>query len=61
MGKLDDQMTGDLILKAYSPHTQRAYLGCVRHFVRHSMRSPQEMGETEVRNFLLHLVWERAK
>jgi len=35
MGKLHDQMEGDLILKAYSPHTQRAYLRCVRHFARH--------------------------
>jgi len=59
MGKLHDQMEGDLILKAYSPHTQRAYLRCVRHFARHYMRSPEEMGETEVRNFLLHLVRER--
>ena len=59
MGKLHDQMKGDLILKAYSPHTQRAYLRCVRHFASHYMRSPEEMGETEVRNFLLHLVRER--
>ena len=59
MGKLHDQMKEDLLLKAYSPHTQRAYLGCVRQFVRHYMRSPQEMGEQEVRNFLLHLVRDR--
>jgi integrase/recombinase XerD len=59
MGKLHDQMKEDLLLKAYSPHTQRAYLGCVRQFVRHYMRSPQEMGEQEVRDFLLHLVRDR--
>jgi site-specific recombinase XerD len=59
MGKLHDQMRDDLILKAYSPHTQRAYLRCVRHFAKHYMRSPEEMGETEVRNFLLHLVRDR--
>jgi integrase/recombinase XerD len=52
-------MKGDLILKAYSPHTQRAYLRCVRHFASHYMRSPEEMGETEVPNFLLHLVRDR--
>jgi hypothetical protein len=28
MGKLHDQMKEDLLLKAYSPHTQRAYLRC---------------------------------
>ncbi len=59
MGKLHDQMRDDLILKAYSPHTQSAYLRCARHFASHYMRSPEEMGETEVRNFLLHLVRER--
>ena len=59
MGKLHDQMEGDLILKAYSPHTKRAYLRGVQQFVRHYMRSPEEMGETEVRNFLLYLVRDR--
>jgi len=59
MGKLHDQMEGDLILKAYSPHTKRAYLRCVQQFVRQYMRSPEEMGETEVRNFLLYLVRDR--
>ena len=59
MGKLHDQMREDLLLKAYSPHTQKSYLRCARHFVRHYMRSPQEMGEKEVRDFLLHLVRDR--
>ena len=59
MGKLHDQMKEDLLLKAYSPHTQRAYLGCARHFARHYIRSPQEMGEQEVRDFLLHLLRDR--
>ena len=59
MGKLHDQMQEDLLLKAYSPHTQRAYLGCARHFARHYLRSPEEMGEQEIRDFLLHLVRDR--
>ena len=59
MGKLHDQMQEDLLLKAYSPHTQRAYLRCARHFASHYMRSPEEMGEQEIRGFLLHLVRER--
>jgi site-specific recombinase XerD len=59
MGKLHDQMSEDLVLKAYSPHTQRAYLRCARHFAKHYMRSPEEMGAQEVRDFLLHLVRDR--
>lgn len=59
MGKLHDQMQEDLVLKAYSLHTQKAYLRCARHFVKHYMRSPEEMGQQEVRGFLLHLVRDR--
>jgi integrase/recombinase XerD len=59
MGKLHDQMQEDLLLKAYSPHTQRAYLRCARHFASHYMRSPEEMGDQEIRGFLLHLVRDR--
>jgi integrase/recombinase XerD len=59
MGKLHDQMKEDLLLKAYSPHTMRSYLRCARRFAEHYMRSPEEMGEQEVRDFLLFLVRDR--
>ena len=59
MGKLHDRMKGDLLLKAYSPHTQSAHLRCARHFASHYMRSPEEMGEKEIRDFLLHLIRDR--
>ncbi len=52
-------MQEDLLLKAYSPHTQRNYLRCARHFAKHYLRSPEDMGEQEVRGFLLHLVQDR--
>jgi len=42
MGKLHDRMQEDLLLKGYSPHTQKAYLRCARHFVSHYMRSPDQ-------------------
>jgi integrase/recombinase XerD len=59
MGKLHDQMREDLLLKAYSPNTMRSYLRCARHFAKHYMRSPEEMGDQEVRDFLLYLVRDR--
>lgn len=59
MGKLHDQMKADLVLKRFSPHTQKNYLRCVRHFAKHFMRSPDQMGHGEVRQFLLHLVQDR--
>jgi integrase/recombinase XerD len=59
MGKLRDQMKADLSLKGYSPHTQRSYLRCAGEFARHFMRPPADMGEEEIRQFLLHLIEER--
>ena len=59
MGKLHDRMKGDWLLQGYRPHTQSADLRCARHFASHYMRSPEEMGEQEVRGFLLHLIRDR--
>jgi len=59
MGKLHEQMKADLTLKGYSEHTRGAYLRHLRKFAKHFMRSPAELGEEEIRAFLLHLVEER--
>jgi integrase/recombinase XerD len=59
MGKLQEQMKADLLLKRYSPHTTRSYLRCIRDFAKYFMRPPAEMGEAEIRQFLLHLTQER--
>jgi len=59
MGQLRDRMAEDLRLAGYSGETIRNYLHCAKHFAKHFMRSPAEMGETEVRTYLLHLLDER--
>lgn len=55
MGKLQTRMQEDLALKGLSPKTCKAYIWAVRRFVKWHMRSPAEMGEPEVRQYLLHL------
>lgn len=50
-----DRMVADLELANYSPNTIKEYLRCSDTFVQHYMREPTELGETEVRCFLLHL------
>lgn len=55
MGKLRDRMAADLRLRNLRPSTRESYLGCVRKFAGYHMRSPAEMGEKEVRDFLVHL------
>ena len=56
MGKLRDRMEQDLRLGGYSPATQRIYLLYAREFARYYMRSPADMGEEEIRAYLLHRI-----
>lgn len=56
MGRLYDQMKMDLELKNFSPKTVSCYLHWMVQFVRHYGRSPAEIGEEEIRNYLYHLI-----
>jgi site-specific recombinase XerD len=49
-------MEEDLRLKGYSPLTRRNYLLYCRKFAAHYRRSPLELGEEEIRRFLLHQI-----
>lgn len=59
MGQLRDRMAEDLELRGFSPATRRVYLLYAKQFVKYFMRSPAEMGASEVRTFLLHLLEKR--
>ncbi len=59
MGKLRDRMVQDLQLIGYSPVTNRIYLHYVKCFARHYMRSPADMGQKEIRDYLIHLLYVR--
>ncbi len=58
MGELCQRMQEDLKLKNYARGTRQQYLACARRFAAYHMRSPAEMGEREVRDFLLSLSFE---
>jgi site-specific recombinase XerD len=60
MGQLRDDMYEDLRLRNYSESTCRQYVSCARAFVAYHRRSPREMGNAEVRQFLMHLLEERG-
>lgn len=57
MGQLRDRMDQDLVLRGLSASTRKIYLIYARKFVAYHGRPPQRMGEAEVRQFLLHLIW----
>jgi site-specific recombinase XerD len=59
MGQLREKMLEDLKLRRYRPGTIEAYLRCARAFAAYHRRPPEEMGEEEIRKFLLHLIDER--
>jgi len=59
MGRLYDQIKRDLELRNFSPHTRRVYLACVRRFVLYFHRSPEELGDPEIREYLHYLIQQR--
>ncbi len=59
MGQLQDRMEADLRLAGYSPSTRKIYLLYAKLFAKHYMRSPAEMGEEEIRQYLLHMIEEK--
>jgi len=54
MGQLRDRMEQDLRLKGLRPATRRNYLLYCKKFAAFFMRSPEDMGQAEIRQFLLH-------
>ena len=59
MGKLKEKMREDMLMRGFAQSTINNYLGCCRIFAKHFMRSPADMGEKEVREFLLYLTQEK--
>ena len=55
MGKLYDQMKMEMELRNYAPKTITAYLGHMTTYTRLFKKSPADMGEQEVRQYLHHL------
>jgi len=59
MGKLHDEMKRDLELKNYSPKTQSCYLASVKNFALYFHRSPAELANEEIREYLHYLIQEK--
>ncbi|MDD5724513.1 MAG: site-specific integrase [Syntrophales bacterium] len=59
MGKLRDQMLMDLQLSGAKPRTQETYLREVENLAKYFNQSPEELGEAELKEYLLYLIKER--
>jgi site-specific recombinase XerD len=60
MSKLREQMLADMQLKGITPGTQKKYLREVSNFAKYFGKSPEELGEREVKEYLVYL-WEERK
>jgi len=59
MGKLRDQMLVDLQLSGAKPRTQKTYLREVENLAKYFNRSPEELGEAELKEYMLYLINKR--
>jgi len=59
MSRLRQQMLADLQLKGITPGVQKKYLREVSNFAKYFNKSPEELGEQEVKEYLVHLQEER--
>jgi integrase/recombinase XerD len=59
MEKLRDQMHVDLQLSGAKPRTQKTYLREVENLARYFNRSPEELGEAELKEYMLYLINKR--
>lgn len=56
MTEMRRRMEEELKLRGYSPRTQKAYLDWVARFAQHHRRGPGQMGEEQVRTYLMYLL-----
>jgi integrase/recombinase XerD len=59
MTPLRKQMIEALELRGSSPKTVHLYVNCVARFAQHFGKSPTQLGEKELRTYLLYLLHER--
>lgn len=56
MSALSDQMTRDMQLRRLADRTQEAYLHGVRSLAKHYKRSPDQLTDREIQDYILHLL-----
>jgi site-specific recombinase XerD len=53
---LKEQMIAELQLRGYSPKTQKMYLDYMKKYNHHFGKSPDQMGEREIKEYLHYLI-----
>jgi integrase/recombinase XerD len=55
MSKLRQQLIQELVLRGFSPRTQEAYISAVYQLAKYYRRSPDQISDQEIRQYLLYL------
>jgi integrase/recombinase XerD len=55
MGALREAMQREMALRGLAPRTQRVYLGWMLRLIRHTRVSPDQVSESQVRDYLAGL------
>jgi len=59
MTDLENQMKINMELRGYSPKTIKHYLLCVSNFAKHYNKSLEQIGESEIQNYLHYCITEK--
>ena len=59
MSTLREQMLAELQLRGLTPKTQKIYLREVSNYAKHFNKSPEQLGEKELKEYLLYLLNKR--
>lgn len=59
MSPLRQQMQSDMVLRGLADRTQEAYIAAVVGVARYYHRSPDQLSQDEIQQYLLHLIEER--
>lgn len=55
MSKLRQKLIQEMVLRGFSPKTQEAYVAAVYQLAKHFRRSPEQICDEEIREYLLYL------
>lgn len=59
MSRLRQQLIEELVLRGFSPRTQEAYVSAVYQLAKYYRRSPDQISDLEIREYLLYLAQTR--
>ena len=59
MSELREKMIKEMKLRNFSPHTQESYIRAVVGLVKHYKKPPNELGQDQIKDYLLYLSEER--